>query len=382
MVPIRREVAVLARTPGGRVLVGSVGAIAALTLIGLLALWPYGYSPGAPAARSGITSGTVREVISYDCGGIACVRLVVAADGADRNVNLGAARLQPTLHVGDHVRLLRSSGGPYTFRDLDRRTPLLVLALVLVVLAAVVLRVRGLLAVLGVCLSLAIVLSFLVPAILDGKPALLVALVASLAVMFVTLVLTNGIGAQTFAGVLGVTATLVLTCGLAWLATGLTRLDGRGEGELLTIAAQAGGSVSLRGIVLASMLIGALGVLADTAVTQASAVMALRRANPDLAARGLYREAVTVGRDHLSATIHTLVLAYAGAVLPLLLLLRGSQVASVDVLSLQSISTPIVATAVGVIALIAAVPLTTGLAALLVARVPPAAIGEGHGHHH
>ena len=251
------------------------------------------------------------------------------------------------------------------------------MAIALAVLSALVLRLRGLLAVVGVALSLAVVLWFLVPAILDGKPALLVALVASLAVMFVTLTLTNGLGAQTLAAALGVTATLLLTCALAWLVAGFLRLDGRGEGELAAVR-----GVSLQGVVLASMLIGALGVLADTAVTQASAVMALRRANPALAARGLYREAVIVGRDHLSATIHTLVLAYAGAVLPLLLLLRASQTPSADLLSSQSIATPIAATVVGVVALIAAVPLTTGLAAMLVARVPAQAVPEGHHHHH
>lgn len=381
MVLIKGEAAALARAPGGRILIGVVGAIAALTLIGLLALWPYGWSAGAAAARSPITTGTVLEVVEYDCGGLPCVRLAVDADGATRSVNLGNARLQPKLHVGDRVRLT-NGGGRYDFRDLDRRGSLLWVALALGVVAVVVLRVRGLLALAGVGLSLAIVVWFLVPAILAGKPALLVALVASLAVMFVTLVLTNGIGAQTFAAALGVSATLVLTCGLAWAATGFTRLDGRGEGELITIAAQAGGQVSLQGVVLAAMLIGALGVLADTAVTQASAVMALRRANPALAARGLYRGAVVVGRDHLAATIHTLVLAYAGAVLPLLLLLRGSQAANVDVLSSPSIATPIVATAVGVVALIAAVPLTTGLASVLVSRVPAEAVPDGHGHHH
>ena len=77
-----------------------------------------------------------------------------------------------------------------------------------------------------------------------------------------------------------------------------------------------GVALSLQGVVLASMIVGALGVLADTAVTQASAVMALRRASPDTTASGLYRGAFVIGRDHLSATIHTLVLAYAGASLP------------------------------------------------------------------
>jgi uncharacterized membrane protein len=122
-------------------------------------------------------------------------------------------------------------------------------------------------------------------------------------------------------------------------------------------------------------------VLADTAVTQASAVMALRRANPGYGAPTLYREAFVVGRDHLSATIHTLVLAYAGAVLPLLLVLTMANVGAGDVLNGQSIAEPIVATIVGCLGLIAAVPITTALSATLVARLPLDAVPQ-HTHAH
>ena len=146
---------------------------------------------------------------------------------------------------------------------------------------------------------------------------------------------------------------------------------------------QQAAGVSLTGVVLAGMVVGALGVLADTAVTQASAVMALRRANPALDARALYRAASAVGRDHLSATIHTLVLAYVGASLPLLLLLRSSGSSATDALAGQDLAEPIAATLVGCAALVAAVPVTTALAALLTARVPPAALGDAHaGHAH
>jgi uncharacterized membrane protein len=225
------------------------------------------------------------------------------------------------------------------------------------------------------------VLWFVVPAILAGRPALLVALVASLAVAFVTIVLTNGFGIQSLAGLLGVAGTLVFTCLLAWLAVRFADLDGSTELDMLGI--KAGSEVlSLQGIILAGMLIGALGVLADTAVTQASAVMALRRANPRYGPRDLYREGFIIGRDHLSATIHTLVLAYAGGVFPLLLTLRLGNVDGVDAINGQSIAEPIVATIVGCLALIAAIPVTTGLASLLLSRVPVEALPDSGHHHH
>ena len=236
------------------------------------------------------------------------------------------------------------------------------------------------LAVVGVAISLAVVMEFLVPAILAGRPALLVALAASLVVTFVTILLTNGLGTQSLAGILGVSATLALTCGLGWLAVRFADLDGTTELDMLAV--RAGSDViSLQGVILAGMIIGALGVLADTAVTQASAVMGLRRANPRYGPRTLYREAFVIGRDHLSATIHTLVLAYSGAVLPLLLVTQLGHVSGLDAVNGQSLAVPIVATIVGCLALIAAVPVTTGLAALLLSRIPADAL-PAHAHHH
>jgi uncharacterized membrane protein len=138
----------------------------------------------------------------------------------------------------------------------------------------------------------------------------------------------------------------------------------------------------LEGIVLAGMVIGALGVLADTGVTQASAVIALRRANPALGARAVYRAAFAIGRDHLTATVHTLVLAYVGASLPLILVLSSTRTPIGDALDTQDIAEPVVATLVGSIALLASVPLTTGLAALAAARVPASSLPAHGGHAH
>jgi uncharacterized membrane protein len=200
-------------------------------------------------------------------------------------------------------------------------------------------------------------------------------------VTFVTIVLTNGLGTQSLAGILGVTATLALTCLLGSLAVRFADLDG--STDLDTLAVRAGSDIlSLQGVILAGMIIGALGVLADTAVTQASAVMGLRRANPRYGPGILYREGFIIGRDHLSATIHTLVLAYSGAVLPLLLVTQMGQVDGLDAVNSQSLAVPIVATIVGCLALIAAVPVTTGLAAMLLSRLPADALPDTHGHHH
>jgi uncharacterized membrane protein len=385
----------LAATPAGRLLLGAVATIAIGTVVGLLALWPYGWHPHGTPGVAPTLAAKVDAVHDARCSSPVpqqCRTLAITAGHGTARLSLGPVASAPAVAAGQTIRVARAplpAGEPrpphfepYSFVDVERHGGLLWMGIAAAALAAAVLRRRGVLAVLGVALSVALMVWFLVPAILAGRPALLVALVAALAVMFVTVGLTNGVGAQSLAAVLGITATLVLACAMAALGADLAHLDGKTDDVTLALGAQDA-HLSLRGIVLAGMLVGALGVLADTAVTQASAVMALRRADPRLSARRLYREASVVGRDHLSATIHTLVLAYAGAALPLLLVMRQAQLPAADALDSQAIAEPIVATLVGCVALIAAVPLTTGLAAALIARVPAAALpAGGHGHAH
>jgi uncharacterized membrane protein len=376
----------LLATRSGRVLAGAAGALALVTVIGLVALWPGHLPGGRQQAFGGPTVGAeVTAARIVRCPGPADQRCrqatVRVTDGPDAGrratFDIGPVAITTALTRGDHVRVSRSENGTYGFVDFDRRLPMLWLAIALAVLAVAVARWRGALALVGVVLSLALVVGFLVPAILAGADPVLVSLVAALAVMFLTLLLTYGPGPQSLAASLGIGASLLLAAIVGHEFVGATHLDGR-TGELPV----SGLGVSLQGIVLAGMVIGALGVLTDMAVSQASSVTALREADPSLGPRALYRGAFAVGRDHLSATIHTLVLAYVGAALPLILVLRDTHVGLTDAVNGQIVAEPVVATLVGAIALVAAVPLTTGLAAVLVARVPTGALEGHHGHAH
>jgi len=375
----------LLTSPSGRLLAGAAAALALLTVIGLVALWPGHVRGGEQLAFGGRTMGAkVTATRTIRCPGPAaqrCRQLAVRVDNGDRaTLDLGPVAVTPSLAAGDRVRVQRSEAGApqrYAFTDVDRRLPMLWLAVALAVLAAIVARWRGVLALVGVVLSVGLVVAFLVPAILAGSDPVLVSLVAALAVMFVTLLLTYGPGPQSLAAALGIGASLLLAAIVGHVVVGTAHLDGR-TGELPVSSL----GVSLQGVVLAGMVVGALGVLTDMAVSQASAVTALRSADPDLGPRGLYRGAFAVGRDHLAATIHTLVLAYVGAALPLILVLRDAHVGFTDALNGQIVAEPVVATLVGAIALVAAVPLTTALAAVLVARVPPTALEGHHGHAH
>jgi uncharacterized membrane protein len=198
--------------------------------------------------------------------------------------------------------------------------------------------------------------------------------------MFVTIPLAHGLGPKTVAACLGTSISLFLTLGLADAATRLANLTGFASEESILVQANVG-ELSVRGLMLAGMLIGALGVLDDLTVSQSSTVMALRRANRELGFGRLFRDALAVGHDHIAATVNTLVLAYAGASLPILLLFNLSGTRFSDAVNNEAVAEQVVATLVGSIGLIAAVPITTALAALLAVHVDPRRIdARAHAH--
>jgi len=258
--------------------------------------------------------------------------------------------------------------------------PLLWLALAFGVLVVALGRWQGLRALVGLGASLGIVVGFITPAILEGRSPPAVAFVGSLAIMLVTLVVTHGLGAKMLAAALGTACALALTLGLGSLFINLSHLTGFSSEEAIYLRAAAG-DISIQGLLLAGMVIAALGVLDDLTVTQSSTVLALRRANPEFGFGGLFRGAIDVGHDHIAATVNTLVLAYAGASLPVLLIFSLGDISFGDAINSEAVAAEIVAMLVGSIGLISAVPLTTALGALLATRLDPDLIEDSHGGH-
>jgi uncharacterized membrane protein len=269
-------------------------------------------------------------------------------------------------------------GQQYAFADVERTQPLLWLGAIFAIAVLVLGRWTGLRALFGLGLSLLVVIGFVLPALLAGSNALLVALVGSAAVMFAVLYLAHGVTVQTSIAVLGTLGSLLLTVLLAQLFVALTALTGLGSDETSLISATVG-TIDLRGLLLAGIVIGSLGVLDDVTVTQSSAVWELHLANPTASALSLYRSGIRIGRDHIASTVNTLVLAYVGASLPLLVVYSLADSALADVLTSEVVAQEVVRTLVGSIGLVAAVPLTTALAALTVRvdRAPDAAAPAG-----
>jgi uncharacterized membrane protein len=390
----------LLKTGAGRLAAGLTAALIVATAVALLLLWPTGETTSKLPVNAKTESAEVVSVAAIPCqaqGLRNCRKIEVrVGSGPDSGrtfaIDEGGGPTQLTLSPGDSVRVYKNPSAadpeaafqapPYSLADLDRRTPMLWLTVLFVVVVSVLGRRRGVMALAGLALSLAIVIFFVVPAILDGRPPLGVALVGAVAVMLATIALAHGVGAKSIAAVLGTTASLAVTVALAFAFTKLAHLTGFSSDEA-TLLNSTGNNLSFQGLVLAGMVIGALGVLDDVTVSQSSSVMALRRANPLMRFRELYREALDVGRDHVAATVNTLVLAYAGASLPILLVFSVGGTQFTDAVNGEAVAEQIVATLVGSIGLITAVPITTALAALLATRLPAERLAaDTHAHVH
>jgi uncharacterized membrane protein len=242
---------------------------------------------------------------------------------------------------------------------------MLLLAVLFGVLVVAVGRWRGLAALVGLALTALVIVRFVIPSILENNSPVAVAIVGSAAIIFVVIYVAHGFNPKTTTALLGTLASLALTAGLAAVFVAATHLTGLSSEETTSLQSTLG-NVPLQGLILAGVIIGSLGVLNDVTVTQASSVWEIHSANPERPARDLYRAGMRVGRDHIASTVYTLVLAYAGASLSLLILFSLSNQHAVNVLTGDLVGQEIVRALVGSIGLVASVPLTTALAVVVV----------------
>ncbi|WP_336086166.1 YibE/F family protein [Nocardia sp. SSK8] len=275
---------------------------------------------------------------------------------------------QPDLRAGDEIRIVRaedpSGTTMYAFEDYSRGLPLTLIVLAFVVVICVVARWRGFRALVGLCFAFGVVVMFLLPALLDGKPAIPVALVAGALILYVVLYLAHGVNLRTSSALLGTLASMLVAAFLSWLTLEVTNLTGLSEEQNTNVATYIQ-HVSITGLLLAGFIIGSLGVLNDVTITQASAAFELAALDEGASRREVFTAAMRVGRDHIASTVYTLVLAYAGGALPLLLLFSVAGRSITDVLTGDAVAIEIARSAVGGIALALSVPLTTGIAVLL-----------------
>ncbi|HET9253787.1 MAG TPA: YibE/F family protein [Pseudonocardiaceae bacterium] len=275
----------------------------------------------------------------------------------------------PHFTADDQIVLAYAGGNPsaaesYQIQDFQRGTSMLWLTALFAAAVLLLGRWRGLASLAALGFSFLVLAVYLFPAILTGANPVIVGVLAASVIMFGVLYLTHGISAQTSSAVLGTVVSLGLIGVLGTAFSAATRLTGLDD-DTARLIGVLGHGIDARGLLLAGMIIGALGVLDDVTVTQTSAVWELRRANSELGVRALYTAALRIGRDHISSAVNTLALAYTGAALPVLLIFSLSGQGFGTMVTTQDIAQEVVRTLVGSIGLVAAVPITTLIAALV-----------------
>ncbi len=381
-----------------RIVVGLLTGIGVLVVIGAVVLWPSHQHIDIPLPMQNggggavqTEAGTVTMQDTGPCGSPSngkvfadtpepppansyiCARSLVSiesgpAAGRHTLLEIAPGPGQPVLHQGDHIRILRQNdptGQPtYSFEDYARGFPLTLVVLIFVVVVVVVARWRGLRAVIGLVFAFGVVVMFMLPALLDGKPALPVAVVAGAIILYAVLYLAHGVNLRTSSALLGTLSAMLLATVLSWAALKLTHVTGLSQEDNTNVATYVQ-HVSITGLLLAGFIIGSLGVLNDVTITQASAAFELAAIDEKATRREVFAAAMRVGRDHIASTVYTLVLAYAGGALPLLLMFSVAGRSLSDVITGDSVAIEIVRSAVGGICLALSVPLTTLIAVLL-----------------
>ena len=285
----------------------------------------------------------------------------------------------PRYDVGDEVIVNASLEPDSVFISVADLYRVPVLALLLAVFAVAVTVVggwRGVRSLIALALTLAVVVKIVVPLILAGWDPAIVAIVAATGVTLATFLLTEGAKSQTVAAALGTFGALALTALLAVAFDTLARFtELRGSEDATYLQAIGITEIDLGGLILAAIIFGALGILDDVTVTQAAIVTELHESNPSLRGLQLARRAMNVGRSHIAATVNTLVLAYVGASLPLLVLFAAGRQDPLLTASTEAVAVEVVRAIVGSIGIVAAVPLTTAIGVALIDRrlpfVPP-----------
>ncbi|MDI3402722.1 YibE/F family protein [Streptomyces cavernicola] len=379
---------------------------AAAVLVGLAVLWPGG---APPHERSGVgfdrqtESGRVVQLQRVDCKDVnasqvpptgdpstpegqeaqrsqtgtcakATIEVTSGKDAGRTFVEVVQPDAPRQLKKDQDVVVAYAPGAPkelqYSVTDVDRSVPMWILAAVFALAVVVVGRMRGFMALVALAVSFALLTLFILPAILQGSNPLVVAVVGASAIMLIALYMCHGLTARTSVAALGTLISLLLIGLLGSLFIGWAHLSGNTDDNTGLIHGLYP-EIDMSGLLLAGVIIGSLGVLDDVTVTQTSAVWELHHADPTMTARQLYRAGIRIGRDHIASVVNTLVLAYAGAALPLLLLFSIAQSSVGTVANSELVAEEIVRTLIGSIGLVASVPVTTALAALLVSADKP-----------
>lgn len=377
------------------VVVGLIVCSGVIALLGMLHWWPDGHRVDqlrgmVPFAAPGyvLVHADLVKVVPACSGakgqtgpcGSSSARVADGA-GAGRTVpvSLNPDVIGTGVKPGDGVLLFDSTaaggaaagtGSAFTFYRVDRDRPLLAVALLFAIAVVAVARRRGLMALVSLGFAGVVVIGYLLPALLSGRPAVPVTLAASTVILIVMLYATHGVSMRTSVALAGALLGVGLSTLFAWAGIVGSRLGGLGD-DSAGLLRNTVSWIDVQQLIVASVVLAGLGTLNDVTVTQASALWELRTASPAMSRWDLFRSALRIGRDHVASTVYTLVFAYLGTALVLLVAVQLYGGGAGDFVTAEDVAEEIVRTLVGGIALVVAMPITTALGTLVVATADP-----------
>ncbi len=293
---------------------------------------------------------------------------IFEVDYGTRQVRNDMQMIEPGQRVYVTVSTLPDGSISAYFTDFYRRDSLFLLFGIFVAASVIISGWKGIRSLLGILLSLFVIVLVILPGIQQGRDPLSISILGSFFFVGISLYIIYGWTVKTHAAVLGSFLALIITGVLAFIFVNNAQLTGYGDENMFYITQLTQNTLNVRSLLLAGILIGTLGVLDDLVISQASAVFELYRNNPTQTFKQLYKSAMNIGQDHIAATVNTLVLAYSGASLPMLLLFSFNNVDYGMAVNLEFIAEEIVRTLVGSLGLFAAVPITTALASMIATK--------------
>ena len=400
----RRPVGALQGRTTRLVLWGTVVVATLAALVGIALTWPGGERPETGLVDPGVeyVSGTVVDSSMTRCDGsiedvlpdgtvpdsVDCLEVTVRTPGGQEvDVFATSGITSSDASPGTRVMLERypaQDGEPelWAWHDIDRTLPLGTFALAFAIVTTLVAGLRGLRALVGLVVAFAVIAGYVLPALVVGHDGLTVALAGSTAIVVAVLYLAHGISLRTTTALVGTLLGLAMVTGLGALGAWAARLQPVSSEETFQLVRVLGGDGVdvLRGVFLCGVVLAGIGVLNDVTITQSSAVWELRAADPSASWRTLVARGMRIGRDHIASTVYTLAFAYAGASLPLLLLLELYDQPVLLTISSGAFSEEIVRTLAGATGLVLAIPLTTLVAAVAAVGMPPQQGTHRHAH--
>ena len=300
------------------------------------------------------------------------VKLEDGSEAELRNDIQPGAEDSQRVHEGESVVLSKISteeGDQYVIADKFRVPSVILIFALFFVLTIIFAGLKGLSSMLGLMFTIYVLIDFVVPRIVNGQDPLLISLIGSAIIAFVSIYMAHGFNKRTTVALAGTMVTIMIAMVLALFFVSVAQLSGTGSEEALLLNVSSTMQINLRGLLLGGMIFGVLGVLDDVTTAQAAAVDEIKKANPKLGFEELYQGGISVGKEHIVSLVNTLVLAYIGSSFPLLLLFSLNQGVPLWItLNSEFIMEEVIRTLVGSTALIFAVPITTVMAAFVFAR--------------